>query len=418
MKENISYEDFRHFVQDNHFDVIGFQVFSYDLNSVKKHLSLIRTYSPESITVAGGAHPSGDPRGIMKYLPELDYAFRGEAEVSFPMFLDRLEKRSKDFLDIPGVIFRQNGKIHVNPQMFVEDLDSLPMPAWDLIKPESYPEAPHGAFTKEFPTAPIIITRGCPFSCTFCAGTSITGRRVRKRSINNVIGELKYLRGRGIREFHIEDDNFTGYRKLVTEFCERLLEEDLGMSWSLPAGVRIDSLDREILVMMERAGCYSIALGIEFGTQRVIDLTKKSLKLEMVRDKLRLFKGLGIKTTGFFLFGVPGETLEEMKQTVRFALELPIDRAQFNNFVPLPGSELWTTLMAEDRLKDIDWDKFFVHDVAYSGGNINAKSLKRLQRMAYLRFYLRSKIMWKLLSEIRSFRHLRFLLRRFFDAVR
>lgn len=418
MKENMSHEDFGSFVRENRFDIIGFQVFSYDLNSVKRHISQIKENSPDSIIIAGGAHPSGDPVGTMQYLSGLDYAFKGEAEIGFPMLLNRLQNMTPELSEIPGLIYRDNGTVRVNRPKEVQDLDSLPMPAWDIMKPETYPEAPHGAFTRQFPTAPIIITRGCPFVCTFCAGKSITGPKVRARSVDNVIEELRYLHKRGIREFHIEDENFTARKSLVMEFCERLLKEDLGMSWSLPAGVRIDSLNKEMLQMMQRAGCYSMALGIEFGSQRVMDMTKKRLTLEMVREKLKLFEGLNIKTTGFFLFAIPGETIREMEETVDFALELPIDRAQFNNFMPLPGSELWDRLKEEGRLGNIDWDRFFVHDVAYVDEGIDPAEIKRLQRNAYIRFYIRPRIIFRIIREIRSFRHLKFLLRRFVDALK
>lgn len=417
MKEKMKPEDLAKFLGNKRYDLIGFQVFSYDLYFVKKYLQIIKELSPDTITVAGGAHPSGDPEGTLDYLSELDYAFKGEAEIGFREFLKNIGNK-KSLFTTPGLIYRTDKRIIVNPMKVVEDLDSLPMPAWDIIKPETYPEAPHGAFTRNFPTAPIIITRGCPFTCTFCAGKSITGFKMRARSIDNVMEELRYLKKRGIKEFHIEDENFTARKDLVMEFCDRLLKENIGMSWSLPAGVRIDTLEREMLVMMEKAGCYSMALGIEFGTQRMMDITKKRLKIETIREKLELFRGLNIKKTGFFLFAVPGETIEEMKETIRFALSLPIERAQFNNFMPLPGSELWESLKKQGRLDNIDWSKFFVHDVAWTDEGIKASDIKRLQRLAYIRFYMRPKILINILGEIKSFRHMKYLLRRFVDALR
>ncbi len=314
MKEKMNYEDFGKFISAHSFDVIGFQMFSYDINSVKKHIEYIKKTNTRPLLIAGGAHPSGDPFGTMEYIPELNYAFKGEAEIGLPLLLDKITSGDTGLSDVPGLIYRKEGLIRVNRPEVVEDLDSLKMPAWDIIKPETYPEAPHGAFTKQFPTAPIIITRGCPFACTFCAGKSITGPRLRARSVDNVIEELHYLRSRGIKEFHIEDENFTARKGLVTEFCERLLKEGLAMTWSLPAGVRIDSLDRDMLMLMQKAGCYSMSLGIEFGSQRIMDITKKKLTLEMVREKLQLFKGLKIKTTGFFLFSIPGKSVYHGRQ--------------------------------------------------------------------------------------------------------
>ncbi len=418
LKEGLTYDEFGTRVARGGYDVVGFQLFSYDLNSLKKHLAAVRSARPEAVTVAGGAHPSGDPRGTLEYLADLDFAFAGEAEIGFPLFLDSLSRGRAGLPAVPGLVYRENGEVRRNPPATVEDLDALPMPAWDLLLPETYPEAPHGAFTKQFPTAPVIITRGCPFQCTFCAGKCITGPKVRKRSVENVLRELRALHARGIREFHIEDENFTAHRNLVFEFCERLGRENLGMSWSLPAGVRIDTLRPEMIGAMESAGCYSLALGIEFGTQRIMDLTRKKLTVGMVREKVRYFRGTGIKTTGFFLFGIPGETAGEMEKTVEFSLELPIDRAQYNNFMPLPGSELWDRLKAEGKLCALDWDRFFVHDVAYADEGISPAYLKRLQRKAYLRFYLRPRIAWGLLREVRSLRHLKFLAKRFLDGLR
>lgn len=417
LKERIKPKDFGKYIKNKRYDIIGFQLFSYDLYIVKEYIKVIKELSTKTITIAGGAHPSGDPVGTMEYLSELDYAFKGEAEIGFKKFLDNLGNEEV-FSSIPGLVYRMNGKIIVNPMKVVEDLDTLPMPAWDLIRPETYPEAPHGAFTKNFPVAPIIITRGCPFTCTFCAGKSITGLKMRARSTDNVIEELRYLRKRGIKEFHIEDENFTARKDLVMEFCDKLLKENIGMSWSLPAGVRIDTLERDMLIMMEKAGCYSMALGIEFGTQRMMDITKKRLKIETIREKLELFKGLNIKKTGFFLFAIPGETIDEMKETVSFALSLPIERAQFNNFMPLPGSELWDALRREGKLINVDWSKFFVHNVAYVDKGLKRSDIKRLQRVAYLKFYLRPEIMINILKEIKSLRHMRYLMRRFFDSIR
>lgn len=417
IKERLDAVGFTDYLQRHQFDVIGFQVFSYDLNVVVKLLEIVRAVQPKAVTVAGGPHPSGDPFGVLHVLSGLDYAFAGEAETGFVSWLHLLQTGG-DPASVPGLIYRNAAdSVKVNPTRVVEDLDSLPMPAWNLLRPEEYPEAPHGAFTRNFPTAPIILTRGCPCLCTFCSGETITGSRVRRRSVNNVMSELTSLFTRGIREVHIEDENFTLSKKYVLEFCDALEQSGLGLSWSLPSGVRIDTLDAELLDRMERAGCYSLALGIEFGVDRMMQLAKKGLTVDVIRQKMELFKGRRIKTTGFFLFGVPGETYEEMEKTLAFALELPLDRAQFNNFMPLPGSSIWKDLSRAGRLDRLNWDRMFVHDVAYCDEGINPHQIKNLQRLAYLRFYLRPRVLFSLLCEIRSPLHLKFLLKRFFDAL-
>jgi radical SAM superfamily enzyme YgiQ (UPF0313 family) len=417
VKERLTHEAFSVLLQTEQYDVIGFQVFTYDLNPVKRHLEIVKQVSPATVTIAGGPHPSGDPERTLAYLEKLDFAFQGEAEIGLPLLLENLCGRERNLACIPGLVWRNNGTILANPPCFVEDLDTIPLPAWDLLRPENYPEAPHGAFTKGFPTSPIIITRGCASGCTFCAGSRINGYRIRRRSLGNVLAELRHLAERGIREFHIEDENFTESSEFVLEFCQRLSEEHLGMSWSLPSGVRLDNLTREMLTAMAKAGCYSLAVGIEFGSDRLLRMTGKGLTLEMIRERVKLFDGLGIKLTGFFMFGIPGETREEMADTVRLALELPLDRAQFNNFMPLPGSLEWEKLSKAGRLNAVDWDRFFVHDVPYTDGVVSAKELKWIQRNALIRFYFRPRIMIGVIREIRSFRHMMYLVKRFADAL-
>jgi radical SAM superfamily enzyme YgiQ (UPF0313 family) len=325
-------------------DAIGFQLFSYDVNIIQDYLRSARSAAPAAVLIAGGPHPSGEPEGTLRRLSGLDYAFKGEAEIGFPLLLRRLQGDPVSPGEIPGLVYRDRDTVLVSPSALVQDLDLLPLPAWDLLAPERYPEAPHGAFTRSFPTAPIITSRGCPCPCTFCAGRAINGRRMRIRSLESVADELALLHGRGIREFHIEDENFTLNKERTLLFCELLEKQGLGMSWSLPSGIRIDTLDREMLDAMERAGCYSLALGIEFGTDRILSLTGKGIDIATIEARLELFRGRGIKTTGFFLFGIPGESLGEMEETLRFALRLPLNRAQFNNFMPLPGSTAWDDL--------------------------------------------------------------------------
>lgn len=418
LQRNFSFKDFRNFINENNFDVIGIQMFTYDITPVKKHLSIIKKLKPKTIVILGGYHPSGVRESIFKEFPEADFAFLSEVEIAFPELLEQLQKDNPDFQKVPNLMWRKGNSVIVNPVKVVEDLDTIPFPAWDLMDPREYPKAPHGAFFKSFPTAPIIITRGCPMECTFCAGKAVTTRKIRKRSIKNVIEEIKLLKENyGVNDFLIEDENFTLHKKHVKEFCETLLILKMNITWSCPSGVRLDTLDEDMLKLMERAGCHSLAVGIEFGSQRIHDLTRKHLTLETIKKKMSYFRKVHIKTTGFFMFGIPGETKKEMMQTIKFAKSLNIDRAQFNNFMPLPGSQLYVELR-EKGMKRIDHDHFFVHDVGYVPETMTRKMMKNIQRRAYLEFYLRPKIIMGLLKEITSFNHFWMLFIRFIDGLR
>jgi radical SAM superfamily enzyme YgiQ (UPF0313 family) len=420
LKGNLSYEDFEEYIVENPADIYGISMMTYDFNSAKKHIRIIRKHFPQAVIVLGGSHPSGDYENILKDFPEADFAFRGEAELGFKLFLDELRKEETErhYSKIPNLIWRDDGEITVGPWRVVEDLDSISFPAWDLIDPRTYPEAPHGGFAKNFPVAPITITRGCPFKCTFCSGKTVTGSTVRKRSIGNAIDEIRLLvSDYGVREIHIEDENFTMHKALVIEFCIGLIEERLNVSWTCPSGVRIDTLDSEMLGMMKKSGCYSLAVGIEFGTDRIHALTKKRLTLDVIERQLDLLSRFDIRTTGFFMMGIPGETREDMLETIKFAKKVKIDRAQFNNFMPLPGSEIYNELRSRGELDSIDPDHFFVHDVGYVPQGMKKSDIKNLQRRAYLEFYLRPRIIYGLLKDIKTPRHSYLLMKRFLDGI-
>ena len=416
IKEKVTFNSFLEYVIKNKYDVYAFQMFSYDLNPVKKHLGIIKRCYPDSVTIVGGYHPSGDPEGVLKCLDHADFGFVSEAEIGFPTLLNELSGRNPDFSIVPNLIYRSGQQYKTNSIKLVEVLDSIPFPAWDLMDPNEYSESPHGGFAKSFPTAPIIITRGCPLKCTFCSGKSITVK-VRKRSIENVISEIKYLKQEfGVNDFLIEDENFTLHKPLVKEFCDSVINENVDITWSCPSGVRLDTLTLDMLKLMEKSGCHSLSIGVEFGTQRMHDLTKKGLSLEKIREKMELFKSINIRVTGFFLFGIPGETRDGIMQTIELAKELPISRAQFNNFMPLPGSEIYEDLKKKNY--NFDYDSYFVHDVAFVQEGFTRKEMKWFQRRAYLEFYLRPKIAIALIKDITSLRHLYRLIKRFIDAIR
>jgi radical SAM superfamily enzyme YgiQ (UPF0313 family) len=424
-KERMSYPKYAEFLKKDKFDIVGFQVFSYDLDSVKEHARLLKSINPSACIVVGGPHPSSAPEHTMEYLKDIDFAFQGEAEAGFSRLINRLSANKQDALedgdleDIPGLVWRSKSGIKVNDRGYINNLDELGFPSWDLMDPREYPEAPHGAFARNFPVAPIIITRGCPFLCTFCAGHTISGRKVRRRSISHVMAEIDFLMDNyGVKEFNIEDENFTLHKDLVEEFCNEVLKRNIKISWNCPSGIRIDTLSKPLLALMEESGCYSFGIGIESGSQKMLDLFRKNLTVKKIEEQTAMLRYTKIKATGFFLLGYPGETAEDIKETIRFAKKLPLYRAQFNSFMPLPGSEVYGALKEKGLLGDLEWRHFFVHDVTYISEELSRKKLGRLRRKAYLEFYLRPKIMFKILGEIRSFRHLVYLFSRFLDSLK
>jgi len=416
IKEQLTPEKFREILNKKSYDVIGIQIFTFNVIRVKDYIGLIKELSPKTKIVLGGPHPSCAFANIFQLFPQIDWAFRGEAERGFAKLLDLLAENkisNESLVEVPGLIWKINGRTVANQQCFVDNLDELGLPSWDILNINSYPLAPHGGFFKNFPIAPIIITRGCPFSCTYCAGNLVSGKKIRFRGIESVISEIKLLYDKyGVREIHIEDDNFTFNPQFVRNFCGKLKENNLNITWTCPNGVRLDTLTEELLMTMKNAGLYSISVGVESGSERILENMKKSLTKDKIREKVALIKKCGLEVSGFFIIGYPGETIDDIMQTINFSLELGLKRAGFSLFKPFPGTEITRKLTESGELKEMsdeDWGRFVLADSIYAPQGFTREQMKKLRKKALFRFYFRPKIMLRFLSEIRSFGHFKLI---------
>lgn len=420
LKENFSPNRMASYLRGNSFDAVGVTAFTKDMPAVRDCLSLIKEMFPSTLTLLGGAHITALPEATLRYLGRsLDFGFVGEAEGGLPLLLRALEDGHPEpeaLERIGGLVWRQGDEVRVNPFCFSEDLDRLRC-SWDLISPESYPQAPHGAYFKKFPIAPLIVTRGCPYLCTFCAAPLLSGKKVRRRSLDSVMAEIEDLYHRhGIREVHIEDDNLTLDTRYVKEFCRRLEASGLALAWTCPNGVRLDSLDEETVVLMKQAGCYALSVGIESGSPRILRLVKKQLTKELIRSRVEMIARAGIEVCGFFILGFPGETREEIEDTIRFALELPLIRATFSNYQPFPGTEDFCRLVECGDVEEDIWQRqrLSLHDTSYAPEGVGIGYLRRARKRALLRFYLRPRVIWQMAAGIRSPSHLKTVLARSF----
>ena len=303
---------------------------------------------------------------------------------------------------------------------FIENLNKLEYPAWELLHPDKYPFAPSGAFAKNKKIASIITSRGCPYSCTFCAASKISGTKIRKRNIENIIGEIKLLRKKlGIKEIHIIDDNFTNDRSFVIDFCQTLIKEGINISWACSNGVRLDSLNEELLKLMEKSGCYSLLVGIESGTQRILDHMNKKVTIATMREKIKLIKTkTNIRITGLFILGYPEETLKDIEATIKFSTELKLDRASFNNFMPLPGSDIYKELEANGELDGLSGDEIYLYNAQYAPKSMSLRELKNLQLKAYFKFYFNLRVILGLIRETKSLLQIKLIFLRFLRILR
>ncbi|MCZ6879374.1 MAG: radical SAM protein [Acidobacteria bacterium] len=410
-KDSFSFEDFRTFLQEHHFDVVGFRCYSRDHNYVNHHLNIVRQVSPHALTLMGGPHPSALPEFVLSSMPNLDLAWKAEAEEGLPELLSCFEEYGREMPEgrlekIPGLVWRsqEKGQTVVNPPGFTADLDSYGIPAWHLLRPETYP----GFIWDEY--YPISTTRGCPFPCTYCNTPGLSGKKLRHRSVEHVIQELSFLKNRyAVRRFSIIDDEFTLARKYTTRFCQALIESDLELKWDIPAGVRLDSLDPELMKIMEAAGCEAMAVGIESGNERIQRLINKRVTVETIREKAAQVAGCTqIRMAGYFMIGFLDETEAEIMDTIRLAAELPLQRANFNLVIPIPGTAIFQELLQEGLLKlgQINWDSLTCDQVAFPRRHVSGRRLLELQKHAYSRFYGRPGIIWDVGKEMLKNREL------------
>lgn len=398
------------------FDVIGVSIFTTFFGTATKYLRLLKARWPDAVYAAGGPHATFLPEETLKRVPELDFIVRAEGEEAFPALLAELAKPEPDLGSVPNLVWREpGGKLRSNAVKYLESLDVFSQPDWELLAPDKFPLKPNGIFTKSRRIVPMVVTRGCPYECTFCGAPTMTGRPLRRRRVDLVLDEIQQLQARyGVDEFHFMDDNFTLNQPYLRDFCQGVLDRGLKIHWACPNGVRLDSLRPRTLKLMEASGCYSFAVGIEVGTQRMLDAIKKDLTLPVIRDQLDMIAETapGIRVTGFFILGLPQETLADVWQTIKFSLSLPLARANFFNYSPFPGNELFMGLRGEGKLEDLDYSKVYIHSIAYEHPTIPGWQLRALMQLAHAAFYLRPRILLGILREIHSWSQAQVVLQR------
>jgi len=290
-------------------------------------------------------------------------------------------------LAVPGLVVRQAGELQgTGPADVPQDLDSLPFPAWDLVDFARYIYVPHRF--KRSPMYPLLAGRGCPFACLCCKEAKYAKiTRFRLRTVAGVMDEIRHaVTTWGAREIQFSDATFGLRRGWVFELCDALRESRLGLSWS--AITRVDVVDREMLSAMKRAGCWNLLYGVESANQHALDLVHKRIDVSQARQALLWTREAGIESTASFILGLPGEDSRDVMRTIRFAVELDPDYAQFfllKYYGDDDGLDSWGHVEPE-------WD-FSPHDfrgpIFVSARIRSVAQLKRLQRLAYARFYLR-----------------------------
>ncbi len=341
----------------------------------------LKELNPNIIIVVGGQHVSGLPKHILKK-DIIDYAIQGEAEESFLEFLNRLES-GKSMDDLSNLIYEKSGKLYINPcRSYIDNLDSLPFPAWDLLKLENYTDP---AFYKGAHLG-IITSRGCPFNCYFCASKVVWGRTVRLRSPENMVQEIREaVEVYKINEFMFYDDTFTLNKKRILQFCEMM--ENSGLEIRFYAQIRVDTIDKELALRLKKIGCFAVAIGVESGNEKILKEMGKSLTKDNIRNGCKALKDADMPFLASFIIGHPGDTHETIHETLHFADELDADQAKFMIATPYPGTRFFDLavekgLIPEEGAEDLGDHTYFQH-VAANLSEISDEDLLKYQQDAF-----------------------------------
>ena len=386
--------------------VVGISCATPLVHTAHKIARTVKAVSGEITVVMGGPHPSVLPEETIAD-ENVDIVVRGEGEVTLFEVVEAIGSGSG--LDsVLGITYRDNGHIVSTQNRPLEhDLDSLPLPSRHLIPIGKY--RPQMDIYYRFPWTNMLTSRGCPYRCIFCASRKISGHRYRVRSPENIVEEIALLVDKyGIRNIGMADDNFIVDRKRTERICDILIKEGYSRKVDWVCAVRADGVDESLLKKMRAAGCRCFCVGIETGSQRLMNVLRKHLKLEKVVEGVRMMRRAGIKVRGTFLLGIPTETEEETLQTIRFAKKLQLDFAKFNLITPYPGTELWEMAKERGLVGEGTWSRlipgigFTDAEPVFVPEGRSGKELKAQQRRAAKAFYFRPRPIWNLIGNIRS----------------
>lgn len=370
-------------------EMVGITVKTAKYSSACMISSLCKRYNQNCYVVWGGPHPTIQPQEVMSN-NLVDFVVIGEGEMTMVELARAFEEGKRDLAQIPGLSFRKDGRvIHNEVRLLTENLDEFPFPARDmLLYPERYS-------ANDF--SDMITSRGCPSNCRYCGAKNIWTRRVRFRSIPNVISELKKLRSEyGIGKFHFWDDSFTVNRKRTMELCREMTSQRIELDWGCTT--RLDLIDGELLIAMSRAGCVSLSIGVESGSQRIQKLIEKNIRIEDVIPGFKLIKKRIPFCYAYFMVGFPQETRQDIEETIKLMENLGAlgVGAIFSIFTPYPGTELYNLAQEQGMLPKIsDWS-LFSHQ---SPDNYFSKDIPKdefailVQRMAKIVDHIETKLL-------------------------
>lgn len=385
---------------------VGITVSTSSTNTAIEIAKIVKKINGEIKVIAGGIQPTILPHILLKN-NEIDICVMGEGEIT-SLELLRAIKYNRDISEINGIAYKKNGEIKITePRKLIDNLDELPIPAYELLPMNRY-TLPASRRLTSYPIASVITSRGCPYLCKFCSHNTVFKNKVRFRSPENVLEEMKYLRKKfDVREFVFWDDSILLDKNRAIKIFNMIKKELPDIYFTCSS--RVDHINEEVAKLMYDAGCRMILFGAESGSQKILDSIKKQTKLAQIEKAVEICKKNKIMSFCSFILGTPEETKETIEETRKFVLELDPDFAIFTIFTPLPGSYYFEEFLKKGLLKleNVDWNSYInllsssppANQIEF---NLTKQELINYQKKLFNNFYFRFSYILKRMKMLKN----------------
>ncbi len=412
---NIGYKELEAEIKEFSPFAVGITTFTTSMVDTLLTAEIVKKINPEIYTILGGHHATLYPIQSIKY-KNIDYILQGEGEETLPLLINKLskiispiltEQEVNDFLEIDGVGFYQKNKEYLNyKRAYIEDIEQLPIPNRKLLPSEIYTSI----VGRQEKVATIMSSRGCPFKCTYCFTPNKT---YRTRTTEDIIKEVKYLIKLGYNEIFFFDDLFAMKSQKVIDFAKALQSENIKIDWSFRA--RINTITLELIAEVKKAGIHRIQFGIESGVDKTLKRVRKGIKTKNIRKSIALCKKAGITTIGNFMIGLPGESEEDIKTTLKFSRTIGLNYAQYSILVPFPFTAVYMEGLQNNLFTYDYWKEFSDNPienahkfkVQYWTENVSEEYLFKMIKKSFKKFYFRPITIINKLKEIQNWQEMK-----------
>jgi radical SAM superfamily enzyme YgiQ (UPF0313 family) len=365
-------------------DYVGIMTFTISMNTVARLHDILLSARPGIRIILGGPHINACPEETFLRYPQFRIAVMHEGEETFPELVSVLEEGG-EISAVRGIIMAvgDGATFRTDRRPLIGDLDILPRPRWELLPylPDHY--RPSTMTYRRLPAVAVVTSRGCPHGCIFC-DRSVFGRKWRAHGSETVLEWIDYLtHAFGIRDINFQDDHFMVDKQRLAAICEGISSRFPDLVWSTIG--RADAVDSDSARMMREAGCWQIALGIESGSQRILDVLQKNETVEQIENAVRIIKENGMTVKGLFMAGCPTETRETLDETERFIRKLKLDYVSMSAFTPTPNTEIfahWKDYGRWEGASPDDWDKLNLWEPVFIPNGLEKEYLKQFIRRA------------------------------------